>query len=325
MPLGAIVRFALATSMRRGEILRMRGADVDEAERIVLIRNRKHPTDRDRVDESPLMPAHSLWPRWDALEIIKAQPKGDFLSSRTKATQSASFEKACEIAKLDGIVFHLLRHESLSRYAELRRFDLLRLQLMAGTGHPTPHALREVECARIGEGSRTASGGTGHSGQANGRTTRRPSLTKTRKELAPWLHEQNAPGRSAMAHSRNRGRPPTNAVTDGSRARANRARPLKRQRQARSPSRCRQVSSRGDESKILRQSGRSCIELLESGEPVSSETRQLVVMLLEELFQGRRLSKDQQASASTRSASIVEGFLYLKAHAPACARGARST
>ena len=79
VPLGAIVRFALATSMRRGEILRMRRADVDEAERIVLIRNRKHPTDRDRVDESPLMPAHSLWPRWDALEIIKAQPKGDLI------------------------------------------------------------------------------------------------------------------------------------------------------------------------------------------------------------------------------------------------------
>ena len=77
--LDAIVRFALATSMRRGEILRMRRADVDEAERIVLIRNRKHPTDRDRVDESPLMPAHSLWPRWDALEIIKAQPKGDLI------------------------------------------------------------------------------------------------------------------------------------------------------------------------------------------------------------------------------------------------------
>ena len=132
VPLGAIVRFALATSMRRGEILRMRRTDVDEAERIVLIRNRKHPTDRDRVDESPLMPAHSLWPQWDALEIIKAQPKGEIVFPYQGDTVGERFEKACEVAKLDGVVFHLLRHESLSRYAELRRFDLLRLQLIGG-------------------------------------------------------------------------------------------------------------------------------------------------------------------------------------------------
>jgi integrase len=136
VPLGAIVRMALATAMRRGEILRIRWEDLDEANRVVKVRNRKHPTDRERVDEVPLMPAHALWPHWDALEIIKAQPKrrgeprifpylGDTLGER--------FEAACKKAgSRDELVFHLLRHESLSRYAEARKFDPLRLQLVGG-------------------------------------------------------------------------------------------------------------------------------------------------------------------------------------------------
>lgn len=132
VPLGAIVRFALATSMRRGEILRIRRADVDESERVLLIRNRKLPTDRNRVDESPLMPVHPLWPRWDALEIIKAQPARELIFPYQGDTVGERFEHACEAAKLEGVVFHLLRHESLSRYAEHRKFDPLRLQLIGG-------------------------------------------------------------------------------------------------------------------------------------------------------------------------------------------------
>ena len=168
----------------------MRRADVDEAERIVLIRNRKHPTDRDRVDESPLMPAHSLWPRWDALEIIKAQPKGELVFPYQGDTVGERFEKACEVAKLDGVVFHLLRHESLSRYAELRRFDLLRLQLIGGH-RDIRHLTRYAKLsARVGEGSRTASGGSGPSGQANGRTSRRPGLISVRKPARSTTHKR---------------------------------------------------------------------------------------------------------------------------------------
>ena len=125
-PLGAIVRFALATSMRRGEILRMRRADVDEAERIVLIRNRKHPTDRDRVDESPLMPAHPLWPRWDALEIINAQPKGDLFfpyQGDTVATAAGRPQRAkprsraAHVAEADRL---LQREDALRVLADMR-------------------------------------------------------------------------------------------------------------------------------------------------------------------------------------------------------------
>jgi len=42
----------------------------------------------------------------------------------------------CAADKVDAVVFHLLRHESLSRYAE-RGFDPLRLQLIGGHRDPS--------------------------------------------------------------------------------------------------------------------------------------------------------------------------------------------
>src|SRR5262249_12712207 len=108
VPLGAVVRFALATAMRRGEILRILFADVNEAERVILVRNRKHPRDRDRVDESPLMPLHATWPRWDALALIKAQPRANpRIFPYVDDTIGERFELACRKAQLTGIVFHL--------------------------------------------------------------------------------------------------------------------------------------------------------------------------------------------------------------------------
>jgi integrase len=130
VPLGDVVRFALATAMRRGEILAIRHEDVRD--RIVLVRNRKHPRDHDRVDEVPLLPVHETWPRDDALSIIQRQPtKEGRIFPYLGDTVGFWFEKAVDGAGCDGVVFHLLRHEALSRYAE-RGFDVLRLQLIGG-------------------------------------------------------------------------------------------------------------------------------------------------------------------------------------------------
>lgn len=130
VPLGDIVRFALATAMRRGEIVALRRADITG--RVVLVRNRKHPRDRERVDEVPLMPVHPVWPRDDPLAIIERQPTtGERVFPYVADTIGFWFERAVAGAKAKGVVFHLLRHESLSRYAE-RGLDPLRLQLIGG-------------------------------------------------------------------------------------------------------------------------------------------------------------------------------------------------
>ena len=130
IPLGDIVRFALASSMRRGEILRARWADLNG--RVVKARGRKHPRDQERADDVPLLKQHDEWPPWDALEIIKKQPKKtDRIFPYQGDTVGERFEKACKDAGVSGVVFHLLRHESLSRYAD-RGMDIMRLQMIGG-------------------------------------------------------------------------------------------------------------------------------------------------------------------------------------------------
>ena len=71
--------------------------------------------------------------RDDPLAIIERQPtKAGRIFPYQGDTIGFWFEQAVTGAKLKGnIVFHLLRHESLSRYAE-RGIDLLRLQLISG-------------------------------------------------------------------------------------------------------------------------------------------------------------------------------------------------
>lgn len=130
IPLGDIVRFALATSMRRGEILAIRHEDLSG--RVILVRNRKHPRDHERVDKVPLLQAHGQWPPFDPLDIIKRQPttKGRIFPYLGD-TVGYWFEQAVTGAGCTGVVFHLLRHESLSRYAA-RGLDPLRLQLIGG-------------------------------------------------------------------------------------------------------------------------------------------------------------------------------------------------
>jgi integrase len=131
VPLGDIVRFALATAMRRGEILNIKHEDLQD--RVILVRNRKHPRDHERVDQVPLLQPHALWPRDDPLKIIKRQPtKSGRVFPYQGDTIGFWFEAAVAGAALKGnVVFHLLRHEALSRYAE-RGMDLLRLQLIGG-------------------------------------------------------------------------------------------------------------------------------------------------------------------------------------------------
>ncbi len=130
LPLADIVRFALATAMRRGEVLSIKHEDVKG--RVIVVRNRKHPRDHDRVDDVPLLQKHEAWPRDDPLEIIQRQPtKTGRIFPYVADTVGFWFEKACEGGGLKGIVFHSLRHEALSRYAE-RGMDPLRLQLIGG-------------------------------------------------------------------------------------------------------------------------------------------------------------------------------------------------
>src|SRR5437773_3553638 len=73
LPLRDLIEFALATGMRRGEILALEWTDING--RIANIK-RKHPNERDRRENVPLLkPKKGKWPRVDPLTIINRQPR----------------------------------------------------------------------------------------------------------------------------------------------------------------------------------------------------------------------------------------------------------
>jgi len=129
LPLRDLFEFALATGMRRGEILALEWANITG--RVANIK-RKHPKERDRRENVPLLKANRKWPRVDPLAIIERQPRdGASVFPYKGDTLGYWFEEACKGAGIKGVVFHQLRHECLSRLAD-RGFDPLRLALVGG-------------------------------------------------------------------------------------------------------------------------------------------------------------------------------------------------
>jgi len=105
-----IIDFAIATCMRRGEIVRMTWADVDADARMLTIRERKDP--RRKTDERiPLL--------GDSLAIIQRQAQtDDRVFPVAPEWVSDNFLLACRVARVDDLVFHDLRHEGISRLFE---------------------------------------------------------------------------------------------------------------------------------------------------------------------------------------------------------------
>ena len=87
--------------MRRGEILALQWTDINGR---VLTIKRKHPCERDRMEEVPLLKAHAAWPKVDALTIIERQPKqGRLVFPYLGDTLGYWFEQACKGAELQNV------------------------------------------------------------------------------------------------------------------------------------------------------------------------------------------------------------------------------
>ena len=107
-----IVTFAVATAMRREEIVRIGWADLDAKKKLVLIRDRKHPRKKRGNDEwVPLLGV--------AWQVVQAQSRGDErIFPRHPQTISKAFKAACDQLGIADLHFHDLRHEGTSRLFE---------------------------------------------------------------------------------------------------------------------------------------------------------------------------------------------------------------
>ena len=122
-----IVRFAAATAMRRSEIARLEWTDVDEAKRLVLVRDRKDP--RRKSGNHQWVPLLG-----EAWTVLQQQPKAEGVAQIFpigESTVSKYFTEACKALGVPDLHFHDLRHEGTSRLFE-EGYQIQQVALVTG-------------------------------------------------------------------------------------------------------------------------------------------------------------------------------------------------
>jgi integrase len=141
IPVGRIVRFAVATAMRQDEIVRVEWKDFDVESRMLLIRDRKDPRRKTGNNQKiPLLDVSG----YDACKIIEEQGRysnireGRIFPYNGRSVGTA-FRRQCKDLKIDDLHFHDLRHEGTSRLFEAG-FSIEQVALV--TGHKDWKMLR---------------------------------------------------------------------------------------------------------------------------------------------------------------------------------------
>ncbi len=102
IPVGRIVRFAVATAMRQDEITRVRWADIDAEGRTIIVRDRKDPRDKTGNDQkTPLLDATGF----DAWALVEEQRsvagRDDCVFPYNGRSIGAAFRRACRELGID--------------------------------------------------------------------------------------------------------------------------------------------------------------------------------------------------------------------------------
>jgi len=159
IPVGRIIRFAVATAMRQDEIARIEWRDFDASRRMLLIRNRKDPRKKKGNDQRiPLLEVSG----YDACKIIEEQ--GRFSNIRegrifpyNGRSVGTAFRRECGKLKIKDLHFHDLRHEGTSRLFETG-FSIEQVALVTGHKdwkmlrrytHLKPETLHSISSVRV--------------------------------------------------------------------------------------------------------------------------------------------------------------------------------
>ena len=117
IPMSRIIKFAIATAMRQGEICKVKWNDFNEAKSTLIIREGKNPNKS--IDKTiPLVTNRGI----DPLKLIAKQKlvSGNFerIFPYSKDTVSTTFTRACQKLGIIDLHFHDLRHEAVSQLFE---------------------------------------------------------------------------------------------------------------------------------------------------------------------------------------------------------------
>lgn len=123
-----IIEFALATSMRQSEICRLEIEDLNHEAKTVLIRQRKHPTEKEYNDETvPLLPK-----AWAIVERVVAGRISGFIFPYNPKSVSTSYTRARQTAGIKRPTrFHDIRHKAISDFFAMG-LNVPQVALMSG-------------------------------------------------------------------------------------------------------------------------------------------------------------------------------------------------
>lgn len=108
IPMVEIILFALFSTRRQEEITRILWHDFQEDEKRVLVRDMKHPGQKQGNDQWCDLPAR-------ALNVILSMPRdSDRIFPCSADAISAAFTRACHVLGIEDLHFHDLRHDGVS-------------------------------------------------------------------------------------------------------------------------------------------------------------------------------------------------------------------
>jgi integrase len=140
IPVGRMIRFAVATAMRQEEICKITWDDVDIRNGMVTVRDRKDPRKKDGNNQRVPLLNLTKYDAWEVLleQRIVTRGIGRFFPHHHKSAGTA-FQPACKELKIDDLHFHDLRHKGTSRLFET---GLKIEQVALVTGHKDWKMLR---------------------------------------------------------------------------------------------------------------------------------------------------------------------------------------
>ena len=141
IPVGIIIRFAVATAMRQDEICRAKWSDVDTRTRMLLIQNRKDPRNKKGNNQRIPLFAANGYDAWQIVEGERARRSNecDRIFPHNGRSVGTAFRRACADLKIENLHFHDLRNEGTSRLFEAG-FTIEQVALV--TGHKDWKMLR---------------------------------------------------------------------------------------------------------------------------------------------------------------------------------------
>lgn len=113
IPMLSVMEFALTSARREAEICRLEWKDNDEVNHTGMVRDAKHPTDKEGNHRRFKYPP-------GAWAVVKSQPRtSPYIFPYDPRSVGAAFTRACHFLKIEDLRFHDLRHEATSRLFEM--------------------------------------------------------------------------------------------------------------------------------------------------------------------------------------------------------------